>query len=143
MKRIGKHEVYIRVAKVFSQRGTCGRLQVGAIAVRDGRIIASSYNGPPPNSTHCTVFKCDLKKSCTRAIHAEANLIAWAAREGIKIFGATLYITHSPCIKCAELILQAGIKEVYYQTQFRETTGLILLTTNGIKTTKIDEVEDC
>lgn len=138
-KRISTEALHIRTAGLYSQRGTCGRLQVGAIAVRHGRPVANAYNGPLKSENHCNSLDCDTSKPCQRAVHAEANLIAYCAREGIALGGAELYVTHSPCIKCAELIIAAGISHVYFRDSFRDTSGLVRLHTNGIKITKIDE----
>lgn len=123
----------MRIAILISQRGTCERLRVGAVLVKDKRIIATGYNGPPPNLPECGEEVCDTTKPCTRAIHAEANLIAHCAKLGISTIDTTLYITHSPCIKCAELISQAGISKVVFGLKFRDEEGIKLLLQMGIE----------
>ena len=132
--RISREEVYCQVAEIFAKRGTCQRLQVGCVAVRDGRIIATGYNGSLTTDRFFEYDKCgcDISKPCEKAIHAEANLIAYAAKHGIPLHKANLYVTHSPCLKCAELIIQSGIDQVYYGQEFRDNKGLKLLTDNGI-----------
>lgn len=129
--RISRDRLAIEVANLFSLRATCCRLKVGAVATLDGRIISTGYNGPV--GKHCNNELCDVNKPCERAIHAEANLIAYAAKNGISLNGSKLYITHSPCEKCCELIIQSGINHVVYKTAFRNTDGLLLLLENNIK----------
>ena len=127
MARISRDELFMKVAELFALRSTCLRGQVGVVAVKDKRIIATGYNGAPEGFPHCTPETCNADHPCTNTIHAEANLIAFAARAGIKLEGATLYCTHAPCKKCAELILQSGIVELYYRNCYRNTDGLNLL----------------
>ena len=131
--RITREEVYAGVAELFAKRSTCGRLQVGCVAVKDGRIICTGYNGALEGERdydgNC---KCDLTKPCEKAIHAEANLISYAARNGIALDSSWLYVTHSPCIKCAELIIQSGIAKVFYGIEFRDAKGLNYLRENNI-----------
>jgi dCMP deaminase len=110
--------MYLDVARVISQRGTCKRLQVGCVIARDNRIIATGYNGPPSGEPHCSEETCDLSKSCMRAIHAEENAICFAAREGISLSDTTLYCMYSPCIRCARMIVQSGIETVVFTDFF-------------------------
>jgi dCMP deaminase len=132
MSRISREEYYMAIAKISSLRGNCGRLQVGCAIISDGRVIVTGYNGPLKNG--CDLGKCDLNKPCTEAIHAEANAIAFSAKMGIPLKGSSMYLTHSPCLKCAELIIQAGIAEVVYNEEFRSNEGLLLLRNNNIQT---------
>lgn len=127
MKRISRDELYIKIALLFAKRSTCKRGQVGAVAVKDNRIIASGYNGSPSGLPHCNNDSCNLEAGCLNTIHAEANLIAFAARAGISLEGSILYCTHAPCKKCAELIVQAGFGQVKYLMPYRDTSGLDLL----------------
>lgn len=132
-ERISRDDLYMRIAWLFSLRGTCKRLQVGAVITKDGRIICSGYNGPAKDQGHCGPdIGCDMSKPCTHAIHAEANAIAYAARNGIALEGTTIYVTASPCIKCAELIVSAGIKVVKMGSEFRDSTGVAFLQSCGI-----------
>lgn len=131
--RITRDELYIEVANSFAKRGTCARLQVGAVAVFDGRIICTGYNGALKNGRNPShSCNCDTTKPCEKAIHAEANLISFAAKNGIALQGSTLYVTHSPCLKCSELIIQSGIVSVVYDSKFRDQSGIELLTKNHI-----------
>lgn len=125
-------------ALLASLRASCRRGQVGCALVRDNRIIATSYNGSLPSSTHCN-DTCDLNISCKKTLHAEQNLIAFCAKQGIKTMDTILYITMSPCYSCSKVLVQAGIKEVVYLKEFRENLGLTLLEKHGIKLTKYDE----
>ncbi len=137
MERITREDLYMGIAHLFSRRSTCQRLQVGCTIIKDGRVICSGYNGALKSVTHLGgMCKCNIDKPCTQAIHAEANAIAFAAKEGISLKGAWLYCTHSPCIKCAELIIQAGITVVQYGEEFRDREGLELLTINGVNINK-------
>lgn len=131
--RISRDSLLMGIAELYSRRGTCGRLQVGCTITRNGRTISSGYNGPLPYDSACSTSKCDITTPCNKSIHAEANAIAAAAKEGISLAGTVIYCTHSPCITCASLIIQSGITEVIYKELFRDNAGLLLLTTNNIK----------
>lgn len=112
-------EMFSSVALSVAGRSTCNRGQVGAVLVQDRRPISIGYNGAPPGMKHCTEVGCDPVDGCERTIHAEANAIAWAARAGIKVEGATMYSTHSPCRSCANLILAAGVQRFVYSYDYR------------------------
>ena len=138
MNRLTRNDVNMNLALVVAQRGTCLRAKVGAVAVLDGRVVATGYNGSPKGQPHCTSDSCTPHNHCPNSIHAEANLIAYSARKGVKLEGSTIYITHSPCRKCSELIIQAGIKEVYYLQPYSGTDWELLLT-SGIELTRLHE----
>lgn len=129
-KRISRVQHYVDVLTSTRKRSTCNRNQVGAIAVRDGRIIAEGYNGSPKNTPHCIDDGCNIVNGgCIRTVHAEANLISYCARKGIALEGSTLYITTSPCYPCAQLIINCGFKEVVYLERYRKTEGIELIET--------------
>ena len=108
-------------AELFSLRGTCTRLQVGAVVVKDGRIVSTGYVGSAPGAPHCIDVGCVVVDGhCIATIHAEANAIASAARFGISLQGATIYCTHSPCKTCAKLIASAGIEEFVYAVPYKK-----------------------
>lgn len=138
MGRPSRDEVCLQIASVVASRGTCSRAQVGAVIARDGRVLVTGYNGPPANLPHCDdPDGCSLldrvaENGCARSVHAEANAIAYAARHGIATEGADLYSTHLPCLKCAELIVNAGIRRVLYYTDYRVKDGAALLQRAGI-----------
>ena len=130
--RLTRDALYLHIAHLISLRGTCQRLQVGCVITSpDHRIISTGYNGPLPSDEHC--LKCDLSKSCTDAVHAEANAIAYAAKSGISLNGSTIYLTHNPCVNCAKLIVQSGIKIVKYRNLFRDISGIEILLENQVK----------
>ena len=100
---------------VVAKRATCPRRQVGAVLVRDKRIITTGYNGSPSGMPHCTEVGCRLHEGhCIRAIHAEQNAIVQAALYGVSTRGATCYVTAAPCVTCANLLVAAGIVRVVY-----------------------------
>lgn len=111
---------FLEIAQLWARRSTCTRAQVGAVLARDGRTIASGYNGAPPGMRHCQHDGVvDPVHTCTRANHAERNVIAFAAKYGVATDGATLYTTHSPCLACGLEILAAGIVRVVYSVSYR------------------------
>lgn len=124
--------MFMGIVDILSLRGTCGRGKQGAILVRDSRIIATGYNGPPSGHPHCSEEHCDLSLPCQRSVHAEANAIVFAAKYGIATNDSTMYCTTLPCRKCAELIIQAGIKAVFYKKDYHSHEGLELLLYSGI-----------
>lgn len=131
--RITRDEYLMNEVFNASKRSTCLRLRVGAVLVRDGRPILAGYNGALAGFPHCTPETCGPNKPCSNTVHAEVNVIYFAARHGIATSGATLWCTDSPCKICAEAIIQAGIKEVVYAREYRDTSPLYLLTSAGIE----------
>ncbi len=127
-KRPTKDEYFMNIAKVVSSRGTCEKLQVGAILVRDGSIISTGYNGSPVGEGHCyEVGHNEVAGHCQRAVHAEHNAILQAAKHGNSTKGATLYITHFPCNHCLKAIRNAGIEEIVYDTPYKSKENFISL----------------
>ena len=117
-------EAYMDVAQRFAQLSSAERLQVGAIVVKDDRIISIGYNGMPSGWDNV----CEHEgKTRPEVLHAESNAIAKLAKSSESGNGATMFVTHSPCIDCAKLIYQAGIKEVYYEQEYRDTAGVDFL----------------
>lgn len=137
--RPSRDQTYLRIALEISRRGTCGRAQVGCVITRDNRIISTGYNGPPSGAQHCNYSVCDTGQTCTRAVHAEVNAIAFAAKEGISTDGATLYCMYSPCVNCAKMIIQAGIKRVVFIREYKTLEGNYLLSISGITLNQIYE----
>jgi dCMP deaminase len=122
--RISRVRLFLSIAHLFGQRSTCPRAQVGAIAVWRGRIIASGYVGAVSGQPHCAESGCDMQDGhCVRTVHAEANVVAWAARAGVSLNGATLYCTHGPCLNCAKLLINAGIVTVVYREKPKPSWG--------------------
>jgi dCMP deaminase len=114
--RPGWDAVFMGTALLMSERSTCPRLHTGAcIATSYHQILTTGYNGAVRGLEHCTEIGCLMSQgSCVRAVHAETNAIAQAARLGIKLVGGIIYVTHRPCITCAKNIVQAGLDEVVY-----------------------------
>jgi len=111
------------IARLVSTRSTCLRRQVGAVIVRDRRILTTGYNGPPRGIAHCDVVGClreqmgvpsGQRLDICRALHAEQNAIIQAALHGVSTEGAMIYVTHQPCFTCAKMIINAGIVRVVY-----------------------------
>ena len=121
MSRITRDEYLMEAALLVAKRSTCLRLQVGSVLAREGRIIVSGYNGAPSGMEHCTPLTCGPKIPCTRTVHAEANCVYFAARYGIATQGTTLYTTDSPCPKCCEAVINAGIERVVYTRPYRDS----------------------
>ena len=121
---------YIRMANIWAENSYCQRRQVGALIVKDKMIISDGYNGTPSGFENI----CEDETNHTKpyVLHAEANAITKIARSGNNSDGATLYVTDSPCIECAKLIIQAGIKRVVYSREYRLTDGADLLRRAGI-----------
>lgn len=119
--RLSWDKYFLKIAKTVSERSTCLRRKVGAVLVSDKRILATGYNGAPKGLIHCAQIGClrhylKIKPSerieICRGIHAEQNALVQASFFGIPVAGSTLYATHSPCITCAKLLINAGIKRV-------------------------------
>ena len=111
-----KHiRLYSKIVKLLSEESTCSREKVGALLLKDTRIIATGYNGSLPNHPHCIDVGCVIQDNhCISSIHAEQNVILFCAKHGISMKGCVLFTTHSPCEICAKLLIQAGISKVYY-----------------------------
>ena len=133
-------EAYMDVAERFAQLSSAKRLNVGAIVVKDDRIISIGYNGMPSGWDNecevCTHFDDVGNPNLVtkpEVLHAESNAIAKLARSNESGEGATIFITHAPCIDCAKLIYQSGISQVYYKNVYRSNDGIEFLNTSGIK----------
>lgn len=129
-------KLFMDIAQLVAQKSKSKRLQVGAVLVRNKRILAFGYNGLASGYTP-DVLEDDLGNTLPDVIHAELNCILNAAKEGIKLEGSTLYVTHSPCRHCAALIKQAGIQEVIYLDEYRDREGIDKLIKYKIKLQKI------
>jgi dCMP deaminase len=126
-------DAFMDTAERFAQLSSAKRLQVGAVVVKDNRIISIGYNGMPSgwdNTCEEKVWTQDgdyYLKTKDEVIHAEANAVAKLARDGESGKDSTMFCTHAPCIECAKIIYGAGIKNVYYRNAYRDTTGLDFL----------------
>jgi len=160
------HQYFKDITKLTASKSTCLRLQVGAVLVRENRIVSIGYNGVPHGEKHCNVYFKELydagkteekygnfyeylnskefyrthgEFSLQNELHGETNCIGWAAKSGVSTNGCELYVTDSPCTNCAKLILTSGIKAVYYNKKYdRDQNGIELLIRNKIICNEID-----
>lgn len=126
---------YLRMASIWAENSYCKRRQVGALVVKDKMIISDGYNGTPSGFENICEEN-DITKPYV--LHAEANAITKLARSSNNSDGSTLYVTASPCIECAKLIIQAGIKRVVYAEKYRLNDGIQLMERAGIKVEFLD-----
>ncbi|MFN4122639.1 MAG: deoxycytidylate deaminase [Flavobacteriales bacterium] len=123
-------KIYMDLAENLAQRSHCVKIKVGAVLAKDTRIISLGYNGPPAGTHNCDEewpeqgCARDRKGSCYLALHAEANAILYAAKNKASLEGSVLYVTLSPCLACARIILTTGIKKVIYKNSYAEYKGL-------------------
>ena len=132
---------YMRMARIWAENSYCKRRRVGALIVKDKMIISDGYNGTPSGIENV----CEDENNVTKpyVLHAEANAITKIARSGNNSDGATLYVTTSPCIECAKLIIQAGIRRVIYGEKYRIEDGINLLKRANIDVEYVSVDEDC
>ena len=130
---------YLRMARIWAENSYCKRRQVGALIVEDKMIISDGYNGTPSGFENI----CEDENNVTKpyVLHAEANAITKIARSYNSSDGATLYVTASPCIECAKLIIQAGIRRVVYSEKYRLEDGIELLRKAGIEVVYVNPKE--
>lgn len=134
-----QHELdlrYMRMANIWAENSYCERRKVGALIVKDKMIISDGYNGTPSGFENI----CENEEGFTKpyVLHAEANAITKIARSNNNSNGATMYVTASPCIECAKLIIQSGIRRVVYGEKYRLTDGIDLLERAGIETVYLE-----
>ena len=139
---------FMEIAGLVSKRSTCLRRSVGAVIVKDKRILSTGYNGAPAGIRHCSETGCLRAKmnvpsgerhELCRGIHAEQNAIIQAATHGVSIKGAQLYCTNQPCSICAKMIINAGISEIVYQSGYADPMAREMLEEAGVRVRKIDE----
>lgn len=135
----------MEIAKVAAKRSTCLRRRVGAVAVRDKRILATGYNGAPTGLRHCSEVGCIREAmkipsgqhhELCRGLHAEQNVIIQAALYGINIKGAIFYQTHQPCVLCAKMMVNAGVLEIVFEGDYPDEMSLQILKEGNIKIRK-------
>jgi dCMP deaminase len=127
--RLGWDSYFMNIAHLVAERSTCNRAKIGAVIVRDRNIIATGYNGSPMGLPHCTEVGClvyvsrnpngEEEENCFRTIHAEINAIAQAAKHGVRIDGSDMYVTASPCIHCLKVLINVGVKSIYYAKAYK------------------------
>lgn len=135
--RISRADMFSAIISTIAKRSTCNRAEVGALIAFEGRILSMGYAGSPAGLAHCHDAGCLIGSDggCQRTIHAEANAIAFAARHGIAIDGSDLWCSYTPCLPCAKLIVNSGIRHVFALQAYRDTAGLGLLMEAGIPVT--------
>lgn len=139
LKRLDRY--FMNMALTTSTMSYATRAKVGSVLAFDNRIIATGWNGQPSGMDNVCEYVDESGKLCTlpTVIHAEANLLSYCAKYGIKTNNSTLYVTLSPCVNCALLILQAGIKRVVYNDVYRNIDGIILLKQHNVECVNINE----
>ena len=142
LKRPGWDEYFLQLARLVASRSTCLRRQVGALLVKDERIIATGYNGAPRGLRHCLEIGCrrqaenipsGQRYELCRGVHAEQNAIINAAYYGISTAGSVLYCTNQPCSLCVRMIINAGVKKVVHQGDFHDPLAQEFLAEAGIE----------
>jgi dCMP deaminase len=139
-------QYFMEIATVVAKRSTCLRNQVGALFVKNKRILSTGYNGAPAGLDHCDLVGCARENVASgthhelcRAVHAEQNAIIQAALHGISIEGATLYCTHQPCILCAKMMINARVRKVVYRQSYPDGAALEFLRQAGIEVVRMQE----
>ncbi len=119
--RVTWNEYFMKIAEQVATRSTCDRKHIGAVIVRDKTILSSGYNGSLRGAPHCDDAGHDMENGhCVRTVHAEANAVAQAAKNGVRIDESEIYVTASPCLTCFKLIANCGIQTVYYKEFYRD-----------------------
>lgn len=129
---------YLEMARVWAKNSYCTRRKVGALIVKDRMIISDGFNGTPSGFEN--ICEDESGKTKPYVLHAEANAITKVAKSGNDSSGATLYVTDAPCVECAKLIIQAGIKRVVYMIEYSVRDGIELLKRAGIQVDKYDSI---
>ncbi len=138
-------EYFMGITQMVAQRSTCLRRKVGAMAVRDKRILTTGYNGAPSNLKHCLELGClreqrnipsGQRHELCRALHAEQNVIIQAAYHGLSIAGSTIYSTTLPCVICAKMLINSGVKRIVYLEGYADQLSLEMLKEAGVSLEK-------
>ena len=145
--RVDWHTYFMNIARQAATRATCDRKHVGAVIVRDRTILSTGYNGSIRGMPHCDEIGHMIENThCVATVHAEANAIIQAAKNGVRIDGAEIYTTASPCWNCFKLIANAGIGAIYYGEFYRDERSIEVASQIGVKlvdlTEAIRELED-
>ena len=141
-------QYFMTITRQVAERSTCLRAKVGAVIVRDKNILATGYNGSPAGLPHCLDVGCliyrsttpagEVEENCFRCIHAEINAIAQAAKNGAGIRDAAIYITHTPCIHCFKVLINTGVKHIFYEKPYKLHTLEELLHYTDVTLQQID-----
>lgn len=134
-------DYFMNITYMVSERSTCSRRKVGAIAVKDKRILATGYNGAPAGVPHCLDVGClrqqlgipsGQRHEICRGLHAEQNVIIQAAVHGVSIAGADLYCTTLPCVQCAKMLINCGVRHIFYHQHYPDELALRMLDEAGV-----------
>jgi len=127
-------EYFMGITFQVAMRSTCDRARVGAIIVKDRRILTTGYNGSPAGLQHCDeIGHLIINGHCVRTLHAEQNAIIQAALHGVGVAGGTIYVTHQPCLTCAKMIINAGLRRVVYAGTYPDENAVEFLTSAGVE----------
>ena len=146
MTRPSWPEYFMAITRMVAKRTTCLRRGVGAVLVKDKRILATGYNGAPAGLKHCEEVGCirenesipsGTRHELCRGLHAEQNVIVQAAYHGIPIDGATIYCTNKPCVICSKMIINSGIKQIYYDEGYNDPLADQMLTEAGLEIVRL------
>ncbi len=142
LTRLGSDEYFLKIASVVAERSTCRRHHMGAVAVKDKHILTTGYNGAPAGQKDCLELGClrdelnipsGTRQEICRAIHAEQNVIVQAALHGISLEGSTIYCTHTPCVLCAKMLVNARIKRFISFREYDDSSFVDLFREAGIE----------
>ena len=141
------HQYFLTITRQVAERSTCTRAKVGAVIVREKNILATGYNGAPAGLPHCTDVGClvytshtpsgEVEENCFRTIHAEINAIAQAAKNGASIRDAEIYITHTPCIHCLKVLINSGIRRVFFEREYKRHTLAEMLSHTDVELVQV------
>lgn len=134
------HEYFMEITDLVASRSTCDRALVGCLIVNDdNRIVSTGYNGSVAGNPHCDDVGHTMRDGhCIATIHAEMNALLYCAKEGISVKGCKAYVTHFPCLNCTKSLIQSGIKEIFYQHDYRvDPYAIELLEKNNVKFKKL------
>ena len=136
-------DYFMRITFQVAKRSTCPRAAVGAVIVRDKRILTTGYNGAPSGLPHCTEVGCLMVNGhCVRTLHAEQNAIIQGALHGVNVSDSTIYVTHQPCLVCAKMIINAGIERVVYAGNYPDEIARGFLEGAGVELCKFTKEGD-
>lgn len=136
-------DYFMQITFQVARRSTCPRATVGAVIVREKRILTTGYNGSPAGLPHCTEVGCLMVNGhCVRTLHAEQNAIIQGALHGVDVSASTIYVTHQPCLVCAKMIVNAGIKCVVYAGQYPDEIACSFLDDAGVELHRLRTEED-
>ncbi|RKX68955.1 cytidine deaminase [candidate division TA06 bacterium] len=150
MKRPSWDEYFMQITEIVKERSTCLRRKVGAIIVKNKRILTTGYNGPPEGFKHCEdIGGCirdrmgiasGQRQELSRAVHAEQNAIIQAAKMGISIEGSTLYVTNHPCVICTKMLINAGVQKIIFKDGYPDELSKQMLEEGAIEVEKFSDL---